>query len=296
MNILEPNHAAASYRETVRQEIAGKGLKIRLCGILANEDSASEVYADYVRSGCAAVGIEFELIHCAPEEAMALLQRLNLDPAVHGIFIYYPIWHDHRDAELRDAILPAKDVEGLSTYWVRKLYANERYDDDTRTRKSILPCTPLAIIKLLETTDAYNPGGLPFQGQTIAVFNRSEVVGRPLAFMLSNDGARVFSFDVDGGVVIEPGSSGRESAAISRARALCEADVVITGVPSRSFEKIRADEIGPDTICMNFSSAPNFEHAAKETARLYIPRVGTMTVAMCMRNALRLYRNYHQAA
>lgn len=296
MKVLEPNHAAASYRETVRQEIAEDGLRIRLCGILANDAQASAVYAEYARSGCAAVGIEFELIRCAPEDAMSTLQQLNDDPGVHGIFVYYPIWNDARDAELRDAILPSKDVEGLSTYWVRKLYGNERFDDAARTRKSILPCTPLAIIKLLETTEAYSQGGLPFQGQTIAVFNRSEVVGRPLAFMLSNDGARVFSFDIDGGLIIEPGASGRASGPIDRAQALREADVVITGVPSRNFELIRAEEIRPGAICMNFSSVPNFEHAAKEVASLYIPRVGTMTVAMCMRNALRLYRNYHQAA
>jgi methylenetetrahydrofolate dehydrogenase (NADP+) / methenyltetrahydrofolate cyclohydrolase len=293
MNILEPNNAAASHRDTVRSEIARDGLKINVCGILATDDPASITYANYARSGCEDVGISFDLIRVEPGEAESVLDRLNNDPQVHGIFVYYPIWNDARDSHLRDRVSSQKDLEGLTPYWINKLYANERYDDEARRRKAILPCTPLAIVKLLEMTDAYSPGGLPFRGQTIAIFNRSEVVGRPLAYMLTNDGALVYSFDVDGGVVIESGGHGSGSVPMSRREALASADVVITGVPSRGFEKISVDEIKPGAICLNFSSVENFEEAIKSVSSMYIPRVGTMTVAMCMRNALRLYRNYH---
>lgn len=67
--------------------------------------------------------------------------------------------------------------------------------------KAILPCTPLAIVKTLEHCQVYSPlrpyGSRAF-GRTITVINRSEVVGRPLAALLANDGARVFSIDLDG--------------------------------------------------------------------------------------------------
>ena len=67
--------------------------------------------------------------------------------------------------------------------------------------KAILPCTPLAIVKTLEHCQVYSPlrpyGSRAF-GRTITVINRSEVVGRPLAALLANDGARVFSVDLDG--------------------------------------------------------------------------------------------------
>lgn len=67
--------------------------------------------------------------------------------------------------------------------------------------KAILPCTPLAIVKTLEHCQVYNPlrpyGSRAF-GRTVTVINRSEVVGRPLAALLANDGARVFSVDLDG--------------------------------------------------------------------------------------------------
>jgi methylenetetrahydrofolate dehydrogenase (NADP+)/methenyltetrahydrofolate cyclohydrolase len=215
----------------------------------------------------------------------------NADPSIHGIFVYYPIFGDKRDADIRDLVSPYKDVEGLSGYWMHRLYANQRYDDEGRTHKSLLPCTPLAVLKLLEETEAHTETGLPFSGQTVTIFNRSDVVGRPLAHMLSNDGAQVYSFDHDGGMAI--GWNGGSRGPVSRADAMRESTVVITGVPSRDFEKVRAAELRPGAVCVNFSSVQNFEDDAKEAAGAYIPRVGPMTVAMCLRNALRLYENHH---
>jgi len=122
------------------------------------------------------------------------------------------------------------------------------------------------------------------------------VVGRPLAYMLSNDGARVYSFDINGGFVVDVNSSDHEARPVSRQDALDQSDIVITGVPSPHFEKVRAGELKSGAICLNFSYIQNFEPEAKDAASLYIPRVGPMTVAMCMRNALQLYRNYHHEA
>lgn len=293
MKVLEPNPVAASFRDAVRRQISEEQLTINIVGILASDDPASITYADYTRAGCEDVGIHFDLRKCEPESVRATLEAANRDSAVHGIFVYYPIWGDERDAELRDLISPHKDVEGLSPHWIEKLYANERFDDAEGKFKAILPCTPLAIIKLLEATDAYQPYGLPFGGQQITIFNRSEVVGRPLAYMLSNDGARVYSFDINGGFVVDVNSPDHESRPVTREEALSQSDIVITGVPSQHFEKVRAGELKPGAICLNFSYIQNFEPEAKEAASLYIPRVGPMTVAMCMRNALQLYHNYH---
>jgi methylenetetrahydrofolate dehydrogenase (NADP+)/methenyltetrahydrofolate cyclohydrolase len=294
MNILEPNNTATGFQDIVKKEISKEGFKINIVGFLASEDPASITYSEYARNGCEDVGITFNLITVNPNSIEQILLEANSDKTIHGIFIYYPIWNDYRDAEIRNMVSPYKDVEGLNSYWIRKLYANDRFDDTEKRNKAILPCTPLAIIKLLQETEAYMPFGLPFRGQTITIFNRSEVVGRPLAYMLSNDGAKVYSFDVHGGVVVDISNTQKEEIAVTRAEALKNSDIVITGVPSRNFEKIRADELKQGVICLNFSSVQNFELDAKETASLYIPRVGTMTVAMCMRNALQLYRNYHQ--
>ncbi|NTW84259.1 MAG: bifunctional methylenetetrahydrofolate dehydrogenase/methenyltetrahydrofolate cyclohydrolase [Chlorobiaceae bacterium] len=294
MNILKPDAAAAVFRDFVKNEIESEGLQVNVAGILATSDPASVTYAQYTRSTCESVGINFDLLSIDPDSAKNVIRQVNNDRNIHGIFIYYPIWNDARDAELRDLMSPQKDVEGLTSHWINKLYANDRFDGEHKQFKAILPCTPLAIIKLLEMTEAYTPYGLPFEGQTITVFNRSEVVGRPLAYMLSNDGATVNSFDINGGIVIDKRSSGKEVVPIDRPMALKDSDIVITGVPSRNFEMIRAEELKPGAICLNFSSVQNFTPEAQEVAGLYIPRVGPMTVAICMRNALQLYRNYHQ--
>ncbi len=293
MNVLEPNNTAASFRDIVKREISKERFKINIVGLLASEDPASITYSNYARNGCEDVGIAFNLIMVDPGSIKRILSEANSDETIHGIFIYYPIWNDSRDAEIRNMVSPHKDVEGLTSYWISKLYANDRFDDTEKRNKAILPCTPLAITKLLQETEAYMPYGLPFKGQTITIFNRSEVVGRPLAYMLSNDGARVFSFDVNGGVVVDISVNQKEEIAVTRREALRNSDIVITGVPSKNFEKISADELKPGAICLNFSSVQNFERDAKEAASLFIPRVGTMTVAMCMRNALQLYQNYH---
>jgi methylenetetrahydrofolate dehydrogenase (NADP+) / methenyltetrahydrofolate cyclohydrolase len=296
MKVLDPNHIAAQFREAVRRQIGEERLTINIVGILASTDPASITYADYTRAGCEDVGIYFDLRMTRPDSVRQMLEEANRDSAVHGIFVYYPIWGDERDAELRDMISPHKDVEGLCPHWINKLYDNERFDDQQRRFKAILPCTPLAIIKLLESTDSYEPYGLPFDGQKITIFNRSEVVGRPLAYMLSNDGARVYSFDINGGFVVDVNSADHEARPVSREEALSQSDIVITGVPSQHFEKVRAEELKPGAICLNFSYIQNFEPEAREAASIYIPRVGPMTVAMCMRNALQLYRNYHHEA
>ncbi|NTU97710.1 MAG: bifunctional methylenetetrahydrofolate dehydrogenase/methenyltetrahydrofolate cyclohydrolase [Chlorobiaceae bacterium] len=294
MNILKPDAAAAVFRDFVKNEIRNEGLKIKVAGVLASPDPASATYSDYTRSACEDVGIDYRVINIGPESVKEVIEEINCDRDIHGIFIYYPIWNDARDAEIRDLMSPKKDVEGLTSYWIRKLYANDRFDGEKNQFKAILPCTPLAIIKILEQTDAYMPYGLPFKGQTITVFNRSEVVGRPLAYMLSNDGARVYSFDINGCVVIDLSSEQKEGIVVTREDALKESDIVITGVPSKNFDRIRAGELKEGAICLNFSSVQNFTPEAQETAGLYIPRVGPMTVAICMRNALQLYRNYHQ--
>ena len=128
-------------------------------------------------------------------------------------------------------------------------------------------------------------------GKTVTIFNRSEVIGRPLAVMLSNDGARVLSFDEHGPMEFidaEP-----HEVTINRQQALACSDVVITGVPSESFRKISIQEIKPSATCINFSSITNFNSDLSSHEGIYIPRIGPLTVAMCMRNTLRLFRNFH---
>ncbi|GAA6010996.1 hypothetical protein JCM8202_003858 [Rhodotorula sphaerocarpa] len=171
--------------------------------------------------------------------------------------------------------------------------------------KAILPCTPLAIVKTLEHCQVYNPlrpyGSRAF-GRTITVVNRSEVVGRPLAALLANDGARVFSVDLDGvqeftrKKVVE-GEEGPKSSFhpyhvikkcdLSLEQCLATSDVVIGGVPSKSY-KIPTAQLKEGVVAINFSESKNFEDDIKEKASIYCPGIGKATIVLLQRNLLRL--------
>jgi methylenetetrahydrofolate dehydrogenase (NADP+)/methenyltetrahydrofolate cyclohydrolase len=298
--LVDPATVAATFRDEIRRELAELPEPLVIAGYLSAEHGPSATYAEYTRKGCAAVGATFDLRHVKKLDAEAAVAEANADPRVHGILVYYPVFGTEQDVYVRELVDPSKDVEGLSSFWARCLYANRRFLDDAKTKKAILPCTPLAILKLLDEAGASNVGApRPLAGVRAAVFNRSEVVGRPLASMMANDGAEVISFDLDGAQRFAPapeeGAHTVEESSIDRAAALASADVVITGVPSRAFALVRAEEIRDGAVCLNFSTLKNFDEGVLGKARVFVPRVGPMTVTMAVRNAVRLYRNARDA-
>lgn len=299
--IIDPAEIAAAFKAEIRAEVARLPEQLVLRGMLTADHGPSHTYAEYTRKACDDVGVRFELRSVPRLGVERAILEANEDAGVHGIFIYYPVFGTEQDGYLRDLVDPGKDVEGLHTVWVRALHENRRFADATRTRKAILPCTPLAILKLLDAAGASRPDARqPFAGRRIAVFNRSEVVGRPLASMLANDGAEVLSFDIDGPQRFVPAPAAEhahevEETSIDRAGALASADIVITGVPSRTFPLVQAADVRPATVCVNFSTLKNFADDIVDRAAVFIPRVGPMTVTMALRNTLRLYRNAREA-
>ena len=291
--IIDPSIVAKAFRDEIRAHVAEIDVPIKLVGFLPTDASRpSRTYARYTLRGCEDVGIHFELREVDKFDLERSIVGANRDPAVHGIIVYYPIFGLTHDNYLKDQIDFRKDVEGLNTHWLRMLYRDERVDE--LGRKSILPCTPLAIVKLLEEIEGLfdrvheRP---PLTGRTVTIFNRSEVVGRPLAHMLANDGARVLSFDIDGPVELV----GREvkRTQVGRAEALSGSDLVITGVPSRDFELVQQRELKHGAVCINFSTMKNFADDVETVAKAFVPRVGPMTVTMALRNTLRLFDHYH---
>lgn len=292
---IKANEIAAPYLEEVRAEVAALPEPLRLVGILSSDAQASDVYANYAAQGCAKVGIEFERRHATPEEVSAEIFRASEDPQVHGIIVFYPVFGGARDRSLQNEVAPEKDVEGLHSKWSRLLYNDQRWVDFAKTKKAILPCTPLGIVKALRHMGNLAVEGPPREAardQTVTIFNRSEVVGRPLAAMLAHDGARVYSFDIDG-VLLYEGKKAHPTE-VQRAEALAESDVVITGVPSSSFPLVRAAELKEGVSVISFSHIKNLDRDVSERASQILRRVGPITVAMLLRNTLRLYRNFVQ--
>jgi methylenetetrahydrofolate dehydrogenase (NAD+) len=183
---------------------------------------------------------------------------------VDGIIVYYPIFGADHDKYLQNIVSVAKDVEGLSQQNIFNMYQNVRFlDPDKRTKKSILPCTPLACIKILEYLHIYNPilpYGNRLYGHTITVINRSEVVGRPLAALLANDGAHVYSVDINDVKLFHRGEGLRKRRHTMQDKegwtikeSLPLSDVVISGVPGDAF-KVPLDLLRQGAVCINFSS------------------------------------------
>lgn len=250
----------------------------------------------------------------------------NEDDNVDGIMVYYPIYGGSQDQYLQQCVSPLKDVEGLNHQFLFNLYHNVRYISPSTlksvpeshlptsvageaefqppgTVKSVLPCTPLAIVKVLEFVGVYNKllaYGDRARGKVITVINRSEVVGRPLAALLANDGARVMSADVDSIVEFSKRPSASTASrynphhvvtAIDMDLKACLAisDVVISAVPSKSY-KVPTAWLKDGCVCVNVAGDKNFEADVRQKASIYVPSVGQITIAMLQRNLLRLRR------
>ncbi|KAI9223689.1 hypothetical protein BC828DRAFT_344712 [Blastocladiella britannica] len=292
------------FSDEVRRDVAALPSQPVMVGFLANTDPAARTYADWTAKACEEVGVKFDLRVVERTMLEDAIMTANRDKGVHGIMVYYPVFGTSQDGYLQSCVSPAKDVEGLCHTYRYNMYHNIRFlDEPTNEKKCIIPCTPLAVVKILEHLHVYNPMlpyGQRLYGKTIAVVNRSEVVGRPLAALLANDGARVLSVDI-GDVVEFHRGAGLEhkqhvlvETKLTAADALRAADVVITGVPSEGY-KVDCSLLKAGVVAVNFSSAKNFEAAdIKKRAALYVPSVGKVTVAMLQRNLVRLYLYQHE--
>lgn len=271
--------------------------KPRLAAFLANDDPAAVKYAEWSQKTCEDNGFAFDLRRVDKEALEDEIRQANDDSAVDGIIVYYPIWADNvaQDNYIKETVALEKDVEGLCFRHLSNMYYNVRYlDPPTNLKKSILPCTPLAVLKILEHLHIYNPilaEGNRLYGKTVTVINRSEVIGRPLAALLANDGARVFSVDVTGVQLYTRGEgikNHRHQVEDKKEWGLAEvlplSDVVISGVPVESY-KVPTELLRDGAACINFSSFRNFDGpAVKEKASIYVPSVGKVTVACLLRN------------
>lgn len=294
--VLDPSQIARKFRQEIKETVQHLSAPIRIVGLLSTHVGPAVIYANYMREGFEDIGISFELREVPRLRLESEILATNSDSSVHGMFVYYPVFGGEQDVFVRNLVDFRKDIEALNFYWLKKLYADDRYAVAGDTiRKAILPCTSVGILKILSHIGLdRGPPGRPLEGHTVCVFNRSELVGRPLTVMLSNEGAVVYSFDKRG--TIEYRHDALHETDISRAEALERSDTVITGIPDKAFEKIRDSEISRSAVCVNFATIKNFEDDVKDVCRVFVPRVGPVTVAMSIRNAVRLYCNFHERA
>ncbi|KAK5781295.1 methylenetetrahydrofolate dehydrogenase (NAD(+)) PWA37_004728 [Arxiozyma heterogenica] len=304
---------ASAIAKVYTEEIQNKIVQLKstshpngplLVGFLANQDPAAEMYARWTGKTAESLGVRFELRKFDDKDRLEEgILAANDDDQVDGIIIYFPVFGNAQDQYLQQIVSPEKDVEGLNHLYYQNMYHNIRYLDKEKQLKSILPCTPLAIVKILEYLKLYNtllPDGNHLYGKKCVVVNRSEIVGRPLAALLANDGATVYSVDINNIQKFTRGSGlkyskhhvedlGDYSEELLK-KLSQEADIIITGVPSESYQ-FPTEYVKEGAACINFSSFKNFSEDVKTKASLYVPMTGKVTIAMLIRNMLRLIDN-----
>lgn len=294
---------AKPFTEEITNQVKDLDFTPRLVGFLANDDPAAEMYANWTGKTCESLGFKYDLIQVDKNELESALIKANKDDEVNGIMVYFPVFGNNQDQYLQQLISTEKDVEGLNFLYYHNLYHNVRFlDAPINEQKSILPCTPLAIVKILEYLGVYNNilhYGNRLYGKKVLVVNRSEIVGRPLAALLANDGATVYSVDINNVQQFTRGDdllehrhkvielSGDEYSVETLAP---RCDVIITGVPSDNY-KFPSSYVSNGAVVINFASAKNFTDDIKQKAGLYVPSIGKVTISMLLRNLLRLIDN-----
>ena len=183
-SIIDGKAFAASVREKVAAHVARlkdeHGITPGLAVVLVGEDPASQVY---VRNKgkqtveCGMQSFEHKLPADTPEaDLLALVERLNADPAVHGILVQLPLPDHMNEDAVINAIDPAKDVDGFHISNVGLLGTGQ---------KSMVPCTPLGCLMMLRD----QLGSL--SGQDAVVIGRSNIVGKPMAQLLLGESCTV---------------------------------------------------------------------------------------------------------
>jgi methylenetetrahydrofolate dehydrogenase (NADP+)/methenyltetrahydrofolate cyclohydrolase len=274
--IIDGREVAARVRAEVAEDVAAiterAGKPPGLATILVGEDPASAIYIASKRKASAEVGIA-DLHRQLPDgtsqaEVAGMIEEFNRDPDISGILLQLPVPEGLDGAALTDTILPEKDVDGLTAVSTGRLVHGV---------PGLRPATPLGVIELL---DAY---GVGLEGAEAVVVGRSDLVGKPVSFLLLQRNATVTICH----------SRTRDLAGVC-----ARADVLVAAVGSPGL--IGADHIKPGAAVIDVGINRTDDGlrgdvdftAAVERAALVSPvpgGVGPMTIAMLLRNTVTAY-------
>ena len=184
--LIDGKAVAASVIERVKQagaELAGLGVKPGLAVVIVGEDPASRVYVRNKSLKAEECGFHSEQ-HTLPAETseadlLALVNRLNADPAVHGILVQLPLPKQIDETKVLLAIDPDKDVDGFHPVNVGRLATGAR-------DQALVPCTPAGSVILIKHALGGN-----LSGMNAVVVGRSNIVGKPVAQLLLQENCTV---------------------------------------------------------------------------------------------------------
>ncbi len=270
--VIDGKAMAKKIREELKEEVQEKkkhGVTPGLAVVLVGEDPASRVYVNSKKKACEQVGIYSEEHHlpetASEDEVLSLVEKLNLDPKIHGILVQLPLPTGLRESKILNRIHPDKDVDGFHPINVGRLSLGE---------ECFVPCTPLGVVEMLKRMK------VDLVGKEVVIVGRSNIVGKPAALLLLREHATV-------------------TICHSRTkdlRAKCkEADILVVAVGRP--EMVKKDWVKPGAIVMDVGInrlaerlvgdvdyADVFEVAGAITP---VPGgVGPMTIAMLLKNTV----------
>lgn len=275
-SVIDGKKLAQQFKADVARrvsELRSRGRTVRLDAVLASADDGAKIYAHNQARTCAELGIEY-VLHELPanakyEDVAGRVLLLNNDEDVSAIMVHLPLPDDVDTDRIQSLIDPEKDVEGVNPANIGNV---------VHGRKSLVPCTALAVMKMIEST------GVQLRGARCVCVGASNIVGKPVVVLLMGAEATVISTNV----------YTRDIEQLTRS-----ADVLVsaTGVAGL----IRGDMVKPGAVVIDVGIARiieagksktvgdvRFDEVAQVAGHLSpVPGgVGPMTVAMLLRNTI----------
>ena len=278
MAIIDGKKVSSHIIENITTEVKSLKLKIDkspgLAVILVGDDPASAVYVRNKNKTCTKIGFQsFENILPSDTSELILLNlidELNNNENINGILVQLPLPKHISSHKILKAIKPEKDVDGFHLENVGRLVTGNA---------AFKPCTPAGIIQLL---DYYN---IDLEGKNAVVLGRSNIVGKPVAFLLLEKNATVTICH----------SRTKDLSKITR-----QADVLIAAIGKPNF--VSADMVKDDSVIIDVGinrvdgklvGDVDYQ-AVSQKVSLITPvpgGVGPMTIAMLMANTLQSFKN-----
>ena len=280
--IIDGKALAQEVRRRVKAEVAeftrSTGVVPGLSVILVGDDPASRVYVGSKQKASAEAGMNGTVLRLPSAvdqaELLSTIDRLNVDPSVHGILVQMPLPRHLDEREVITRVAPLKDVDGFHP---------ENFGLLGQGSARFVPCTPLGIRELLLHS------GVETRGAHAVVLGRSQLVGKPMALLLMQKGT--------GGdaTVTVCHTATRDPAAFAR-----QADILIIAMGRP--EQVTADWIKPGAVVIDVGihrrddgtlcGDADFEGVSRVASRITpVPGgVGPMTVAMLLQNTLQAAR------
>lgn len=277
--IIDGKALAARTRERIAQEVAelaAVGVVPGLAAVIVGDDPASKVYVGMKHKASEAAGMHSRQVilpaDTIQDDLHAVVDDLNADDAIDGILVQLPLPVHLDPKPVQELIDPAKDVDALNPYTAGRLAVGD---------PTFFSATPYGVLMLLDEA------GVATAGARITIVGRSNLVGRPLANILTLKGR-------DATVTIAH-SRTRDLAAVCR-----EADVVVAAAGRRNL--VTADMVRPGATVIDVGTNRTEEgtlagdvdfDAVAEVAGAITPvpgGVGPMTVTMLLQNTLEAAR------